>query len=1441
MSEYGSDWDDDDGEYGRDHDAKDVDPEKEPELSNDFDQDYDPFECPDYDKGDPGYDPFKCPDYDNADPEYDPFKYPDYDKGDPEYDPFTPPDLTLKDDDSKEYDPFTPPDLTLEKNETIEAIEEDVIKENEPEFTEEKSIDHEITFDHIYEKDIEEIVKDIDQAEELHAIYAEDIMIPSGEKEAIEQYYMEQMKAEGVIITNDLYFEETPEKKQATLDHFNEPTTNSINREKEQLNKELDSTTKANFTEIDGKEISLTNDIEYENEVHESIEVGKEINEQQEENQIQEEKNLDISKSEVKDIDKGQEILQKYSSGQYATHVLKQVVETLTNQEPQEIKEENLNHTEEIRQDEVKKTLTSEVTNEVDKKKISQEIEKNQINSGVEKGINEIISEKTGFDHKINEQEVEIKEKKREEINKEIDLKEEWEKTLIEWIKGVKDEDLSPEKKVELIEFMRKYRNAREEHTRFHYLNVQHKKNEVSEEEKQERIYLRKKIKEYDEIDEEMFKELHAFRCFCDYNKKRWYDTVINSKKKGFPNLVPQKLERLKSKRFKKTKVFQEQNFQELSKEISNEIYELLKKRYHQETGGNAIYGGKETKGFKRWKEDLNEIPEEVSEEISEPSHEVKGEWADALKSHIHDISDEEISQEIKDEMTNVIDNYNNLQKTSKNLPPNLRHVVEELRQFQATYIVYEERGYEKSISREISIVAKKLRKILELIKNEAILGIVLNGSKRILQNIKEIIRENLYKSTMSLNEKSTINKIIQKEKLTKQEKEELILILSKLHVEEFNSILGSNVNDFIRNQAKGFINQAFNTKKGKTRLRHQDWSVIIHEIKNIYENSLSKWNIEISGDKLDNLISKLINNIQQKVSLKMAGYEYFINFSDFHPQSKKFLINLIRLTPRILDQVKIRVTDLYRLIDPSARTIPRHYREKLVLFFDEINDFYNKFRIHPTFQNRENYLDKDTENILTISGNLWIIVIQQLIQIYEHNSWIESINNEEVEKMIEKLFNTLKQKGNQNLDLFWCFRDCTRFNGNNVRILRILIPMVPLILNDISMNLVDLYRITCKKKAKDLPHHLREYVKLFFDSDEDYREKFNLKTLEDYYLDYELLAQERDWELLSDEYISQEIGLDFKCLNCGHEWHADHPNRLIYHGHGCPSCSQRLKYNIEDMKIIAEERGGKCLSNEYYNNRTKLLWKCGICGHEWRATPKSIMIRDSWCPQCAEGLYERMCRAFFEVIFRKEFKKSCPSWLVTEDGYQMHLDGYNKELKIAFEYQGEQHYRFIKYFHKTEKRFRYQQRLDERKKFLCKEKGVILILIGFNLKSGRLHKVRFDEMEEEIRIKCIENEIFPPDETYGIDWKSLDVSPPDTIKEMQELAEERGGMCLSKKYFGDKVKLKWKCSSCNHEWKAIPHNVKQGSWCPQCANKAKSESKKEYWNNWRSRLKGNV
>src|SRR2546421_12462666 len=47
-------------------------------------------------------------------------------------------------------------------------------------------------------------------------------------------------------------------------------------------------------------------------------------------------------------------------------------------------------------------------------------------------------------------------------------------------------------------------------------------------------------------------------------------------------------------------------------------------------------------------------------------------------------------------------------------------------------------------------------------------------------------------------------------------------------------------------------------------------------------------------------------------------------------------------------------------------------------------------------------------------------------------------------------------------------------------------------------------------------------------------------------------------------------------------------------------------KRTIKDMQIIAMKRGGKCLSLEYVNSQTKLLWECKV-GHRWEAIPNNI------------------------------------------------------------------------------------------------------------------------------------------------------------------------------------------------------------------------------------------
>lgn len=108
----------------------------------------------------------------------------------------------------------------------------------------------------------------------------------------------------------------------------------------------------------------------------------------------------------------------------------------------------------------------------------------------------------------------------------------------------------------------------------------------------------------------------------------------------------------------------------------------------------------------------------------------------------------------------------------------------------------------------------------------------------------------------------------------------------------------------------------------------------------------------------------------------------------------------------------------------------------------------------------------------------------------------------------------------------------------------------------------------------------------------------------------------------LSEEYVNQSNYLIWKCSE-GHVWEAKY--KRIRNGSWCPICSrksrrgkQRLNRTIDDMRQIAKDRGGDCLSETYINVSTKLLWKCKE-GHTWEAPPSTIK-KGSWCPICSRN-----------------------------------------------------------------------------------------------------------------------------------------------------------------------------------------------------------------------------
>ena len=77
-----------------------------------------------------------------------------------------------------------------------------------------------------------------------------------------------------------------------------------------------------------------------------------------------------------------------------------------------------------------------------------------------------------------------------------------------------------------------------------------------------------------------------------------------------------------------------------------------------------------------------------------------------------------------------------------------------------------------------------------------------------------------------------------------------------------------------------------------------------------------------------------------------------------------------------------------------------------------------------------------------------------------------------------------------------------------------------------------------------------------------------------------------------------------------------------------------KSKYNLASVKQLALSRGGKFLSSvDKLLVKESYQWECSI-GHQFTKRLEDV-DRGGWCRDCSTGLYERICRAHFESIFK--------------------------------------------------------------------------------------------------------------------------------------------------------------------------------------------------------------
>ena len=111
--------------------------------------------------------------------------------------------------------------------------------------------------------------------------------------------------------------------------------------------------------------------------------------------------------------------------------------------------------------------------------------------------------------------------------------------------------------------------------------------------------------------------------------------------------------------------------------------------------------------------------------------------------------------------------------------------------------------------------------------------------------------------------------------------------------------------------------------------------------------------------------------------------------------------------------------------------------------------------------------------------------------------------------------------------------------------------------------------------------------------------------------------AKKKGGHCLSEKYVGCKLPLIWQCGKMHVSWEAAFHS--IRAGAWCPTCvHERTSFSIDYAKRLAIERGGKCLSTEYINSKSPLIWQCDNMHPSWSTTLSAVKHNGTWCPTCA-------------------------------------------------------------------------------------------------------------------------------------------------------------------------------------------------------------------------------
>lgn len=184
-----------------------------------------------------------------------------------------------------------------------------------------------------------------------------------------------------------------------------------------------------------------------------------------------------------------------------------------------------------------------------------------------------------------------------------------------------------------------------------------------------------------------------------------------------------------------------------------------------------------------------------------------------------------------------------------------------------------------------------------------------------------------------------------------------------------------------------------------------------------------------------------------------------------------------------------------------------------------------------------------------------------------------------------------------------------------------------------------------------------------------------------------------------------------FKCNICNKEFTRE-PNRFLKNS-TCPSCGRtgtmsfekfmeelNKRYELDEYTIIEPEK--------YNRTHDKMLVQ-HKCGFIWKISPNELLSHQ--CPQCVRKTSkgEKAIKNFCDIHSINYIWQ----WPQKINDKTLYFDFYLPEYNLAIEFQGEQHYRPIKYWG-GDKAFEHRLISDNNKREWCKQQNIHLLEIPF-------------------------------------------------------------------------------------------------------------------------------